>query len=114
MLAGPLTRARPSSVSNLPVLLASFDPLLVRARLRMPLSLVTDQVIPLSEVAPNLVEAMSEQFALGSIDVISIPRIASPDRWHARLSLATDALRRGCSVATAAVAAHLCYQWTEG
>src|SRR6185437_11276993 len=30
MFAGPLTRARPTTASNRPVLLASFDPLLVR------------------------------------------------------------------------------------
>jgi AraC-like DNA-binding protein len=103
LFSGPLTHARVSLAICEPLMVASFDPLVIRRWLNVPLHFVTNRVLPLADLAPHLERLLVEQFLSGDIEAIGLPtmaiRIAESD---VRLEAAVSALRGGGSVWAAA------------
>jgi AraC-like DNA-binding protein len=103
LFCGPLTHGRASFAADEPLIVASFDPIMIRRWLDIPLQLVTDRIVPLGDVAPHLEAALGEQFFKGSMKAIGLPanaiRISELD---IRLYAAAAELRRVGSVRAAA------------
>jgi AraC-like DNA-binding protein len=103
LFCGPLTHGRASFATDEPLTVASFDPIMIRRWLDIPLELVTDRIVPLGDVAPHVEAALAEQFFKGSLRAIGLPtnaiRISEPD---IRLYAAANELRHGGSVRAAA------------
>jgi AraC-like DNA-binding protein len=103
LFCGPLTRGRASLATDEALIVASFDPIMIRRWLNIPLELVTDRIVPLGDVAPHLEAALREQFFKGSMKAISLPTNAIPlSELDLRLCRAAAKLRRGGSVRAAA------------
>lgn len=103
LFSGPLTHAKASLASGETLIVASFDPLVIRRWLNLPLQLVTDRVVPFGEVAPHFEAPLVEQFLNENIKTIGLPtnaiRVSEPD---VRLYAAATELRRSGSVRVAA------------
>lgn len=102
-IGGPQTHGRASVATDEALIVASFDPIMIRWLLDIPLQFVTDRVVPLREVAPHLEAPLVDQFLKGSMKAIGLPssatRVPEPD---VRLYLAAAELRSGGSVRAAA------------
>jgi AraC-like DNA-binding protein len=103
LFCGPLTHGRASFATDEPLMVASFDPIMIRRWLKIPLELVTDRIVPLADVAPHLEAALGEQFFKGSMKAIGLPTNGSRvSELDIRLYAAASELRRGGSVRAAA------------
>ena len=104
LFCGPATHARASLAIGKTVTVASFDSLAVRQWLDIPIQQLTDQVIPLADLAPSLEDPLAEQFDAAATQVL-LPRphrpVGLPDP---RLQLALSHLRFGWSVRDSAAA----------
>lgn len=100
-LGGPQTSVRPARHYGREVQVVNIDPLLARAWLGMPLSELTDQVVPADDLRARGAGALSEMFAAGGARnlVKPGPRAAGGDP---RAAQAGALLRAGASVAAAA------------
>jgi AraC-like DNA-binding protein len=103
LLSGPLTQGRASLATDEPLIVASFDPIVMRRWLGIPLQPVTDRIVPLGDVAPHFERQLTEQFRNGDVEAIGLPtnalRVSQSD---VRLYAAATELRRGGTVRTAA------------
>jgi AraC-like DNA-binding protein len=103
LFSGPLTQARASLPAGEPLITASFDPLVIMRWLKMPLRLLTDRVVPLADLAPQLEGPLVEQFLTGTIEAIGLPTSAiRASETDIRLEAAATELRRGGCVQAAA------------
>jgi AraC-like DNA-binding protein len=103
LFCGPLTHGRGSLATDQPLMMASFDPIIIRRWLDMPLELITDRIVPLGDVAPHLESALGEHFFNGSMKAIALPTNAIRlSELDIRLYAATSELRRGGSVRASA------------
>jgi AraC-like DNA-binding protein len=103
LFCGPLTHGRASFATDEPLIVASFDPIMIRRWLDIPLSLVTDRIVPLGDVAPHLEAALGEQFLKGAMKAIGLPTDAIRiSEQNIRLDAAAAELRRSGSVREAA------------
>lgn len=95
LFCGPLTHGRASFATDEPLIVASFDPIMIRRWLDIPLKLVTDRIVPLGDVAPHLEAALGEQFFKGSMKAIGLPTNAI------RICELNIPTLRGCHLITA-------------
>jgi AraC-like DNA-binding protein len=103
LLSGPLTHARASLPTGEPLMMASFDPVVIRRWLNIPLHLLTDRVIPLADLAPKLEGPLVVQFLSGTVEAIGLATSPIPaSETDIRLASAAAELGRGGSVQAAA------------
>ena len=102
LFSGPLTQARASLATVEALMVASFDPIVMRRWLNLPLQLVTDRVLPLADLAPRLEGPLVEQFQNEDIEAIGLPTSAiRMSEADVRLQAAAAELRRAGSVCAA-------------
>jgi AraC-like DNA-binding protein len=102
LFCGPLTHGRASLATDEPLIVASFDPITIRRWLDVSLKVVTDQIVPLRDVAPRLEASLAEQFLRGSMKAVGLPPNAIRSELDMRLCAAAAKLRRGETVRAAA------------
>ena len=104
MFSGPITQARLPPRAGKIVAVASFNALVVKRWLRVPLRLLVDEFVSVSDVAPDLERPLADHFAADATAIV-LPAMAQPDSFHddARLACALRKLREGRSVQAASL-----------
>ena len=97
VLSGPQSRGAPNTSTGEPTQLMNVDPLVARAWLGVPLDVLTDQAVPLEDVAPDVAGMLSEAFFTG-VAANMVRPLGPPPRDHRRVATAAAALRAGRSV----------------
>jgi len=97
---GPMTRAHPSLYVGQDVVMLRIRVAAARDILQIPLSELTDLVVPLDEISQSLARELAQRFETGRL-VEAFDR-APPSSVDARFLTAARALARGSSVGAAA------------
>ena len=105
---GPMTVARPGRYKvGSRIQLLSLDPVTASSWLGLPLALLTDRIVSLSDIDSTIVDQLADGFAEGRITDRLMPQAFADLRPDARAACAASLLAQGHSVARTADAVNL-------